>query len=111
MSYNKFCPKCGNSDITWCPEHRIKIRGGYSEHLLEEACLLCGYISKPYPKELKVSRPIIIMDTANRPQKYRQKEATIDEKITFTAKKGDMEINIKVGKDGLNKLMSIFMEG
>lgn len=97
------CPQCGAGGLNWCKGHKVKINGKFADSLVEDCCFNCGYKSKPYSPGL--SRPLIIMTSPKRNEK-----TTKEEKITFTACKGDMEIHIKIGRKGLEKLMSVFME-
>lgn len=100
------CPECGVSDLRWCPGHKIKVKGGYSEEFVYDVCLSCGYESEQYAK-----RPVVIMKMPKRPEQEQiTKEEKKDSKIVFTAAVGDAEISIKVGKEGLSKLLSMFLE-
>lgn len=108
MSNTDICPMCGASGFEFCKGHKIKVKGGYDADFVKDVCFKCGYESKPYSVCTSAKEPFVIVTP---PRPIKQTTHTTDEKITFTACKGDLEISIKVGKDGLSKLLSIFMEG
>ena len=100
------CPVCHASGSEYCVGHKIKVKGGYDYNYVADVCFRCGYESEKYPV-----RPVILMDMRGTPKRQPIAATTTeDKKITFTACKGDVEINIKVGKDGLSKLISMLME-
>lgn len=108
------CPQCGASGIEYCAGHKVKVKGGWDKDYRQDVCFKCGYASEKY---IPFSTPIMVK-VPPRPEKYQEKqqtkqaiENTNEKRITFHANVGDAEINITVGKDGLSKLLSMFMEG
>lgn len=100
------CPVCHASWPEYIPDHKIAVKGGFDENYAEAVCCRCGYQSEKY-----AVRPVIVMDRRSTIQKQPLVAAnTEDKRVTFTACKGDIEFNIKVGKEGLSKLISMLME-
>ena len=105
MSMGK-CPACGVDGIAFCKGHKIKTKGGWNENYVQDICFRCGYESEKYP-----ARPMFVINGRDYQQRALQKVVRTEEKkITFTASRGDVEFTIKVGKDGLSKLFSVFTE-
>lgn len=108
MNNSAICPQCGATGFEFCKGHKIKVKGGFDADFVKDVCFKCGYESKAYSARTSIKQPFVIV-TPPRPVKQAI-PITDDEKITFTARKGDLEISIKVGKDGISKLLSMFME-
>lgn len=107
------CPVCSSTWPSFTKEHKIKTKGGYDPNLVQDVCFRCGYESKAYTKDFNFRKPFIVVNAPQRPiarAKLTEDKNTINEKITFTACKGDLEINIKVGKQSFSKLLSMFAE-